>query len=188
MLRALRSTVRWVFVSAVLSLAGLAVIAPAAHATSLVNCVQATRPTACYENVWVDGVQVRMTFPQAGVPVHTMPSAKQQAFYVLAPQTSTAQGETPGFFHDHVIETTPGTRGYTPFMHGYIVICSQDGISSGACLFDVETPPGGAPLPLTKSVTGYDLTAAEGVQAAADAGLVVLVDTGAVFLGAVQPG
>jgi hypothetical protein len=51
----------------------------------------------------------------------------------------------------------------------------------------VETPPGGAPLQLTKSVTGYDLTFAADIQAAANAGLVVLVDTGAVFIGTAGP-
>ncbi len=74
-----------------------------------------------------------------------------------------------------------------PLLHGYYVICSPEGISTGACTFNMETPPGGAPIPLTKSVTGYDLTTAEGIQAAANAGLVVLLDTGAVFIGTVNP-
>jgi hypothetical protein len=52
---------------------------------------------------------------------------------------------------------------------------------SGA--FNIETPPPGSPLPLTTSAAGYDLTTAEGIQAAADAGLIVLLDTGAVFIG-----
>ena len=43
------------------------------------------------------------------------------------------------------------------------------------------------PLQLTKSVTGYDLTFAADIQAAANAGLVVLLDTGAVFIGTVGP-
>jgi hypothetical protein len=119
-----------------------------------------------------------MTFTQAGVPVRIVPRAKQQAFYVLAPQTDTAQGETPGFFHDHVIETSPSEGGFTPFMRGYLVICSPEGISAGDWTFNTETPPGGAPIPLTESVTGYDLMTAEGIQAAADAGLVLLLDTG----------
>jgi len=51
----------------------------------------------------------------------------------------------------------------------------------------VEPPPGRVPLPLTKSVTGYDLTFAADIQAAASAGLVVLVDTGAVFIGTAGP-
>ena len=36
------------------------------------------------------------------------------------------------------------------------------------------------------AVTGYYLTTADGIQAAAEAGLVVLIDTGAVFIGTVS--
>ena len=167
----------------------VAFMAPPAAQARVINCVVQPQPPqgACYEPVWVNGRQVVMTFPQAGAPLDKMPSARQQPFYVLAPQTGTAQGQTPGFFHDHVIATAPSEGGFTPFMHGYLVICSPEGISTGACTFNVETPPGGAPLPLTKSVTGYDLTFAADIQAAANAGLVVLVDTGAVFLGTVGP-
>src|SRR6478736_630340 len=124
MLRGARGIAVGLVATAALSVASVVMVVPAAHAAGLIGCVQATRLTACYENVWVNGVQVRMTFPQAGVPVHSVPSAKQQAFYVIAPQTATAQGETPGFFHDHVIEAAPGQRSYTPYMHGYLVICS----------------------------------------------------------------
>ena len=112
---------------------------------------------------------------------------KQQPCYVLGPQTGTAQGQTPGFFHDHVITTAPREGGFTPLMHGYLVICSPQGISTGACTYNVETPPGGVPLPLTQSVTGYDLTFAADIQAAANAGLVILVDTGAVLIGTAGP-
>ena len=166
-----------------------ALMAPPAAQARVIDCVVQPQPPqgACYEPVWVNGQQIIMTFPQDGVPVHKVPSAHQQPFYVLAPQTGTAQGQTPGFFHDHVIATAPSEGGFTPFMHGYLVICSQEGISTGACTFNVETPPGGAPLQLTKSVTGYDLTFAADIQAAANAGLVVLVDTGAVFIGTVGP-
>ena len=166
-----------------------ALMAPPAAQARVIDCVVQPQPPkgACYEPVWVNGQQIIMTFPQDGVPVHTVPSAKQQPFYVLAPQTGTAQGQTPGFFHDHVIATAPSEGGFTPFMHGYLVICSPEGISTGACTFNVETPPGGVPLQLTKSVTGYNLTFAADIQAAASAGLVVLVDTGAVFIGTVGP-
>jgi len=149
-------------------------MAPPAAQARVIDCVVQPQPPqgACYEPVWVNGQQIIMTFPQAAV---------------LAPQTGTAQGQTPGFFHDHVIATAPSEGGFTPFMHAYFVICSPEGISTGACTFNLETPPGGAPLPLTKSVTGYDLTFAADIQAAANAGLVVLLDTGAVFIGTVGP-
>ena len=168
---------------------GFAWMAPPAAQARVIDCVVQPQPPqgACYEPVWVNGQQIIMTFPQAAGQFHHVPSAKQQPFYVLAPQTGTAQGQTPGFFHDHVIATAPSEGGFTPFMHGYFVICSLEGISTGACTFNVETPPGGAPLPLTKSVTGYDLTYAADIQAAANAGLVVLLDTGAVFIGTAGP-
>jgi hypothetical protein len=167
----------------------VALMAPPAAQARVIDCVVQPQPPkgACYEPVWVNGQQVIMTFPQDGHPVHKVPSAQQQSFYILGPQTGTAQGQTPGFFHDHVIATAPGQGGFTPFMHGYFVVCSQEGISTGACTFNWETPPGGAPLPLTKSVTGYDLTFAADIQAAANAGLVVLVDTTAVLIGTVGP-
>jgi hypothetical protein len=186
MLRSIRRTVA-VAVAALSTVAALMVagLAPAAEATPI-NCIVQPQPPqgACYEPVWVDGEQVTMVFPKAGVPGN-VPSAKQQAFYVLAPLTDTAQGETPGFFHDHVIETSPSEGGFTPFMHGYFVICSPQGIVTGACSFNMETPPGGSTLPFTKAVTGYDLTTAEGIEAAAEDGLVLLLDTGAVFMGTV---
>ena len=167
-----------------------ALMAPPAAQARVIDCVVQPQPPqgACYEPVWVNGQQIIMTFPQAGVPVHNVPSAKQQPFYVLAPQTGTAQGQTPGFFHDHVIATAPSEGGYTPFLHGYLVICSPEGISTGACTFNWETPPGGsAPLQLTQSVTGYDLTFAADIQAAASAGLVLLLDTGTVIIGTASP-
>ena len=51
----------------------------------------------------------------------------------------------------------------------------------------METPPGGVPLPLTQSVTGYDLRFAADIQAAASAGLVILIDTGTVIIGTAGP-
>ena len=164
--------------------------APPAAQARVIDCVVQPQPPkgACYEPVWVNGQQIIMTFPQAAAKVHKVESGKQQPFYVLAPQTGTAQGQTPGFFHDHVIATAPGEGGFTPLLHGYLVICSPRGISTGACTYNWETPPGGtAPIPLTQSVTGYDLTFAADIQAAANAGLVVLVDTGAVLIGTVGP-
>jgi hypothetical protein len=72
-----------------------------------VNCVSQTHQGACYEFVWVNGVEVRMTFPQAGTPLSTIPNAKVQNFYVIAPQTDTPQGDIPPI-HDHTIQAAPG--------------------------------------------------------------------------------
>jgi hypothetical protein len=157
---------------------------PAAQAAP-VNCLHRTHQGACYELVWVNGVEVRMTFPQAGNPLPTIPNAKVQNFYVMAAQTDTPQIDVPPI-HDHTIQAAPGDPGWTPFMHGYFVICSAAGLSSGDCVA-VSTDFGFGPLPLAQSVNGEPLTSAEMIEAGIDAGLLDLVDTGAVFLGTVSP-
>jgi hypothetical protein len=168
----------------------LALVAPTAAQAAPINCIVQPQPPqgACYEPVWVDGRQITMVFSQAGQPLEPAPHAKTQPFYVTAPLTDTAQGPQPGFPHDHVIAAAPGEAGWTPFFHAYFVLCSSEGISSGACTFLLESPTGGQLLPFAQSVTGYDLTTAAGIQAAADAGLVVLVDLGVVLKGTVTGG
>jgi hypothetical protein len=156
---------------------------PAAQAAP-VNCSLQTHQGACYEFVWVHGVEVRMTFPQAAHPISPVPNAKVQNFYVIAPQTATPQGVVPPF-HDHTIQAAPGDRGWTPFMHGYFVICSAEGLRSGCAA--VSTDFGFGPLPLAQSVNGEPLTSAETIEAGIDAGLLDLVDTGAVLIGTVSP-
>jgi len=161
------------------------VAAPGAQAAGLVNCVEQTHRGACYEFVWVNGVEVRMTFAQAGHPLSTIPNAKVQNFYVIAPQTDTPQGDIPPI-HDHTIQAAPGDPGFTPFMHGYFVICSAEGLTSGDCVATFTQFPGAGTLPLAKSVNGQPLTSAETIEAGIDAGLLVAVDTGAVFIGTVS--
>ena len=157
---------------------------PAAHAAP-VNCLTQTHQGACYELVWVNGVEVRMTFPQAGNPLPTIPNAKVQNFYVMAAQTDTPQADVPPI-HDHTIQAAPGDPGWTPFMHGYFVICSDDGLSSDDCVA-VSTDFGFEPLPLAQSVNGEPLTSAETIEAGIHAGLLAVVDTTAVFIGTVSP-
>ena len=156
---------------------------PAAQAAP-VNCLEQTHQGACWELVWVDGVEVRMTFPQAGDPLPTIPNARVQNFYVMAAQTDTPQGYVPPI-HDHTIQAAPGDPGWTPFMHGYFVICSAEGLTSGCVA--VSTDFGFGPLPLAQSVNGEPLTSAETIEAGIDAGLLDLVDTTAVFVGTVSP-
>jgi hypothetical protein len=158
---------------------------PAAHAAP-VNCLQRTHQGACWELVWVHGVEVRMTFPQAGNPLPTIPNAKTQNFYTIAAQTDTPQGFVPPI-HDHTIQAAPGDPGWTPIMHGYFVICSAEGLTSGDCVAVVTDFPGFGTMPLAKSVNGEPLTSAETIEAGIDAGLLVAVDTTAVFLGTVSP-
>jgi len=74
-----------------------------------------------------------------------------------------------------------------PFMHGYFVICSAEGLTSGDCVATFTQFPGAGTLPLAKSVNGQPLTSAETIEAGIDAGLPVAVDTGAVFIGTVSP-
>jgi hypothetical protein len=183
MRRSIRRCIAVAVVSIAISMFVSAV--PAAQAAP-VNCVHQTHQGACYELVWVHGVEVRMTFPQAGNPLPTIPNAKVQNFYVIAAQTDTPQGDIPSPIHDHTIQAAPGDPGWTPFMHGYFVICSPEGLSSGDCV-EVVTDFGFGPLPLAKGVNGEPLTSAETIEAGIDAGLLDVVDTGAVFLGTVSP-
>jgi hypothetical protein len=159
---------------------------PAAQAAP-VNCVHRTHQGACWEFVWVHGVEVRMTFPQAGNPVPTIPNAKVQNFYTIAAQTDRPQGDVPAPIHDHTIQAAPGDPGWTPFMHGYFVVCSDAGLTSGACVAVVTDFPGFGTLQLAQSVNGEPLTSAETIEAGIDAGLLVALDTTAVFLGTVSP-
>jgi hypothetical protein len=158
---------------------------PAAQAAP-VNCLHRTHQGACWELVWVNGVEVRMTFPQAGNPLPTIPNAKVQNFYTIAAQTDTPQGFVPPI-HDHTIQAAPGDPGWTPLMHGYFVVCSAEGLTSGDCVAVVTDFPGFGTMPLAQSVNGEPLTSAETIEAGIDAGLLVAVDTTAVFLGTVSP-
>jgi hypothetical protein len=182
-----RSMIRRSIAVAVVSIAiSMFVSAVPAAQAAPVNCVNQTHNGACYEFVWVHGVEVRMTFPQAGHPISPIPNAKVQNFYVIAPQTATPQGDIPPI-HDHTIQAAPGDRGWTPFMHGYFVLCSAEGLTSGDCVATFTDFPGFGILPLAKSVNGEPLTSAETIEAGIDAGLLVAFDTGAVFLGTVSP-
>jgi hypothetical protein len=184
MRRLIRRSITVAVVSMALSLFIAAV--PAAQAAP-VTCFTQTHQGACWELVWVHGVEVRMTFPQAGTPISPIPNAKVQNFYVIAPQTDTPQGGDIPPIHDHTIQAAPGDPGWTPFMHGYFVLCSPAGLTSGACVAVVTDLPGFGTLPLAKSVNGEPLTSAETIEAGIDAGLLVAVDTGAVFVGNVSP-
>jgi hypothetical protein len=72
-------------------------------------------------------------------------------------------------------------------MHGYYVVCSAEGISTGVCEYSLRTIPGSGEIPLALSVNGEPLTSAATIEAAIDAGLLVAIDTGAVFVGSVRP-
>jgi len=182
--RLIRRSIAVVVVAIALSMFVSAV--PAAQAAP-VTCPNETHQGACWEFVWVHGVEVRMTFPQAGTPISHIPNAKVQNFYVIAPQTDTPQGGDIPPIHDHTIQAAPGDPGWTPFMHGYFVICSAEGLTSGDCVATFTELPGFGTLSLAKSANGEPLTSAETIEAGIDAGLLDLVDTGAVLIGTVSP-
>lgn len=178
---------------ATITLAALTLVLPAAlpvHAEGLRNCAdvagRTTNPVACYEMVWSDGVQVRMTFSNLRFPPTT--NAPMGNFYVLAPQTDTLQGWVP-FPHDHVVGDVPSQNhgSYTVHWHGYFVFCSEQGIASGACVPSMTTIPGFGTVPFAKTVNGQMLTSAGAIESAANAGLLTLFDTGGFFVGTINP-
>jgi len=160
---------------ATITLAALTLVLPAAlpvHAEGLRNCADVagttTNPVACYEMVWANGVQVRMTFSNLQFPPTT--NAPMGNFYVLAPQTATLQGWVP-FPHDHVVGDAPAQNhgGYTVHYHGYFVFCSEQGMTTGACVSSMTTIPGFGSVPFARAVNGQMLTSAGAIESAANA-------------------
>jgi hypothetical protein len=161
--------------------------APPAQAAGVRNCVDLTRRSpACYELVWVNGIEVKMTFPHSGNPRPT-PNAEVNNFYVIAPQTDEVQGTAP-FPHDHVVGVSPRqNHGVSVFWHGYFVLCSAEGISTDACVPTLSAIPGLGTLPLAESVNGQMLTSVDLIESFVDSGLLTLIDTGAEYVGTINP-
>jgi hypothetical protein len=169
--------------------------APAVGAAGLRNCVDVTGPQSgrvgCYEDVWADGAQVRMTFSNTRF---TGTTAKDlDPFYVLAPQTDKPQGAPPNTFaHDHVVRAVPNQNNgqYSLQLQGFFVLCSGQGIVSGACLPSWTSIGGPDPMPFAKTVNGQPLTSTVPIEAAAAAGNLALINLGpgAVIVGAVTQG
>ncbi len=159
--------------------------APLAHATGLPNCNE-SGSSPCFEMVWVNGVQVTMTFALA--PFLATPNATIDNFYVIAPQTGTPQGGPVPFFHDHVVGDAPQQNhgDFNVILHGFLVLCSAQGISSGGCVPTFTSTPQGM-IPFAKTVNRQMLTSAGPIELPANSGLLVLVDTGALILGAINP-
>jgi hypothetical protein len=190
-----RTTIRTLVSGTVAAAALLAVTigstAQAADNGGIRNCVdisgtQANR-VGCYEKVWSDGVEYRMTFSNV-----TFSGSAPQAldpFYVLAPQRAEAQGYSPAFLHDHVSRSAPKGNGgtYSTRLQGYFVLCSGQGLISGSCV-PLWTAPGGDPLPFAQTIDGHDLTSTDAIESAAAAGDLVLVNLGptAVIVGSLS--
>ena len=162
---------------AALILAAVALLftaASPAQAAGLINCVPLSLTGgsgACWESVWVNGVERRMVFPQEAKEFPgTIQSDRVGKFYVTAPQTATPQGALP-FQHDHTVTDTNSTK-----LRGFLVFCSEAGITSGSC--ETATPT----FPLARTVNGQALKSAAAIESAANAGFVTLVDTGATFV------
>lgn len=165
--------------------------APSTDAAGLRNCVDVSGPQSgrggCYEKVWADGTEVRMTFSNQGFDGAT-PRALDP-FYVVAAQADVPQGAPPNTFaHDHVVRAVPQQNhgSYSLKLQGFFVMCSGQGIVSGACV-PVWTSLGGDPLPFAKTVRGQLLTSTEAIESAAAAGNLALINLGpgAVIVGAV---
>ena len=178
-----RSSTRVRIAAIVFSAVALALPAAApVGAAGLTNCIEVTGPAAelrgCWEHVWVDGTEYRMTFVGGDKPFKgSVPAEKLGNFYVIGPQTDTPQSLDHPFAHDHTVAALPRQNGgqYTPIYQGVLVLCS-----SAAC---VPTFSGG--LPLATTVDGQPLTSAEAIEAAAGAGLVTLVPAG-IVIGAIS--
>lgn len=179
------------FLLAAGALAAAAYVLPAtqpAQAGGLRNCVDVTgtqiNRVGCWEDVWADGQQVRMTFSDTQFTGST--PGDLPPFYVLAPQGDAIQGTAP-FDHDHVIDSVPARNGgaYGVRMATYFVMCSLDAMVSGACVPTLSHVEGIGDLPLARTVDGHALTSTERIEAAASAGSVQLFDIGAVIVGSV---
>jgi hypothetical protein len=153
------------------------------------NCNDPGATTPCFEKVWSDGVQVKMTFVDLSPAPSNAPTEK---FYVMAPQTRTPQGWVP-FLHDHLIGNVSSrshgdNRGNNLVRyHGYFVLCSAQGIASGDCVATITSIPGFGPVPFAKTVNGHKLTSADRVASATNSGLLTLFDTGGVLIATVKP-
>ncbi len=192
-----KTRLRSIFLASVASMAlattafGLAT-APAATGAGLRNCVDVAGPQSgrvgCYEDVWSGGHEYRMTF--SNTRFGGAAPKDLDAFYVVAPQSARPQGAPPNTFpHDHVVRDIPhGNHGtYSVKLQGFFVLCSGQGLTSGACV-PQWTSLGADPLPLATSVDGGPLTSTNAIESAAAAGDLALVNLGpdAVVVGTVN--
>lgn len=180
---------------ATMAIAAVVVILPAAarvDAAGIRNCVDVTghaaARVACFEDVWVDDAQLKVTFFAGGTAFRgATPDDQLTDFYVLAAQTDTPQAAFP-FVHDHILGNLPRQNDgdYSVHLHGFFVFCSAEGIASERCLPGQTPTPFG--WPFAKTVNGQPLTSTDAIESAADAGLITLFDTGAVLIGTIGPG
>ena len=157
------------------------------QAAGLSNCAHAAT-TPCFETVWANGAQFKMTFVNLNFPQTT--SAPTGKFYVVASQIiGMPQGTVP-FLHDHVVPNTPSQNhgDYQVHLHGFFVLCSAYGISTGTCVPTITAIPGLGTVPFAKTVNGQMLTSVEAIESSANSPSLMLLDTGAVLLATITSG
>jgi len=153
------------------------------------NCNDPGATTPCFEKVWSDGVQVKMTFVDLNPAPSSAPTHK---FYVMAPQTRTPQGWVP-FLHDHTIgnvsaQTRSDDWAKKPLRyHGYFVLCSTLGISTGRCVTAITSIPGLGTIPFAARVNGHKLTSARTIESPANSRFLTLFDTGGELIATIEP-
>jgi hypothetical protein len=155
------------------------------QAVGLKNCADNGIVAPCFEKVWSDGVQVKMTF----LDFNPAPSnASARNFYVIAPQVRVPQGTVP-FLHDHVIGgLSPRNHGDGPVRyHAFFVLCSAQGISTGGCVPAMTLIPGLGTVPFAKTVNGHKLTSADRIESPENSGLLTIMDTGGVIIATIEP-
>ena len=159
------------------------------QAAGLTNCGDKGATTPCFEKIWSDGVQIKMTF----VDLNPTPSnAPTHKFYVMAPQTRTPQGWVP-FLHDHTIgdvsaQNDSDDRRNNPVRyHGYFVLCSAQGMATGRCVPAMTSIPGLGTIPFAKTVNGHKLTSAGAIESPANSALLTLFDTGGELIATIKP-
>jgi hypothetical protein len=159
------------------------------QAKDLGNCNDSGASTPCFEQIWSEGVQIKMTFVDLSPAPSNAPTEK---FYVMAPQTRAPQGWVP-FLHDHLIGDVSSRRygdnrgNNLVRYHGYFVLCSAQGIASGGCVPAVTSIPGLGTVPFAKTVNGHKLTSADTIESPANSGLLTLFDTRGEFIATIKP-
>ena len=189
----IHTTTRLFIATLALAGAALGLAAVPAGAAGLRNCVDVPASQSgrvgCYEDVWANDVQHRMTFSNTSFKGATPQIL--DAFYVVAPQTDAPQGAPPNTFpHDHVVRDVPAHNhgSYSVRLQGFFVLCSGQGIVSGACVPSWTFVGGPDPLPFATTVNGHRLTSVGTIESAAGAGLVALINLGpdAVIVGSIS--
>src|SRR5438309_10193287 len=106
---------------AIMTIAALTLVftaVPHAQAAGVPNCNDNGGISPCFEMVWVNGVQIKMTFVHA--PLLATPKATIDPFYVIAPHTDVPPGGHVPVFQDHGVAEAPQSsrRPFTRVSHG----------------------------------------------------------------------